>query len=427
MSLITPVQYLRRRSARKRSAKPTCLAKITSREYINPQVGSPLFSLLPAEIRAIVFEHALLGYPDPKKPYLRHSYYYRPGYTHARRIATALLLSCRRVYLETSTLPIELNEHIIYAGEPSHAPPTYRPYLFPTTSLRAVQREAIRSVHLFAQQYWLEDWNERDQWHDFCKFWSKDLAHGPERLRVTLRHTDWWYYLLGSWSPLALDPRKAGRARTRESVTGADGRGSGSSRGFEEGSWGTRFSYFRGLRIFELELETLKGKRVELDEVVAIAPAWHFDLADRHVLVLDEDTIQKHEWTGSSRFSKAPDVEPGLPLRQGRRATLAGLRTGRQPSFMHRLESDAWGTGTLDYYVVLLTWRAQAPKEENNETIEEAQDAGHRQCSRDLDTSLATYGAAAMQNGGPGYPVNAALASGPARAAAKNVIPSYWG
>ncbi|KAL9100571.1 MAG: hypothetical protein Q9163_004060 [Psora crenata] len=445
MPLTTPVEYLRRRSAKKRSAKPTCLAKIANLPYINPQLDSPLYSRLPAEIRTMVFEYALLAYGDPAKPYSKHSYHYRvPGYTHARRIATALLLSCRRVYMETSTLPLELNQHVVYGGETSHAPPSYRPYLFPKPSLRLVQRQAIRSVHLFAQQYWLEDWNERHQWHDFCRSWSNGLAPGLERLRVTLRHTDWWYFLLGARSPLALDPRKAGRARMRERITtGGEGQvsGAGAGSGFEEGSWGSRFSYFHGLKVFELELETLQSKRAELDEVVALAPAWRFPLGDGRVLVMDDGRIERCHWIGSSRFKglKAPDVEPALQLQQARRApTLTtSLRGGRQPSStpQHSDSEDIIGLDILNYYVVLLTWTAQASAErdsqvssveEEKEDEEEAGNAGSRQDSRSSDSAPIPHGLS-THTGGPDGPVFADLTAEPARVAARNVIPSYWG
>ncbi|KAL9634464.1 MAG: hypothetical protein Q9164_004076, partial [Protoblastenia rupestris] len=271
----TPIQYFRRRTQKKRSSKPTLHPKIASLPsiLINPQSLSPLFTHLPAELRTMIYHHALLAHPDPRKPYTRHSYHYRPTHTHAPRISTPLLLTCRRIYLETSLLPISLNTHTIYGGETSHAPPNSKPYLFPINTLRTTQREAIREIHLFAHQYWLEDWNERDQWHDFCRSWSG--GPGPEKLRITIRHTDWWYYLLGARSPLALDPRRAGRAGSR-SWTPHSSHPSRNlqEKGFEEGSWGTRFTYFCGLKVFELELETLESKKSEVVDVVTTARDW---------------------------------------------------------------------------------------------------------------------------------------------------------
>ena len=465
MALHTPVHYLRKRSAKKHSSKPTAATKISSRPYIQPQLSSPLFQL-PAEIRAEIFSYALLAYPDPTKPFSRHTYYYRPSYTHTRRIATALLLVCRRVYLETSLLPLSLNTHIVYGGEASHAPPTYRAYLFPTNSLRTVQRDAIRKVHLFAQQYWLEDWNERDQWHDFCRSWQRQRRisteinededkggqknalewenGGLEELRITIRHTDWWYYLLGSGSPLALDPRKVGRVRSRgwhsnyNNTNGDHDAESTTGDGFEEGSWGTRFIYLHGLRILELELETLESERAGLDGVVAIAASWRFPLGDGNVLVLDPTATKTQRWTGSANFKGAetppqnhtPGTDVHTPSASNQRTSQQPLQ-GRRPTFIAnfmggRREGSVGSEefrDLLEYYVVTLTWRAR--KREDVVSPEDEQGEENSEQS-----GLRNDGAARAQNQPsppPPAPAIAGLANGPARAVGRDVIPSYWG
>ncbi len=343
-----PFSYIRRKRASRNESKPTAVDKITSRPYINPQIASPLFALLPAEIRQHVFHFALLSYADPSKPYSRHIFWYRPGYTHARAIAISLLLTCRRVYLETDLLPLTQNEHVVWGVERSRMPPHASSYLL-DGSMRSSHRNAIQYVHMFTQQFWLEDW--KDKWLSYSHSWPDGC---PPRLRITIRHTDWWYNLLGENSPLALDPKRKGRARVADWVREEEP--------FEAGSWGQRFENMKGLKTFELELETVESKREELNIIIQRAPTWKFRLGDGQLLLLDENKIEEITWTGSKHFKglNAPSVPAGLQLRQGSAVSFSGLSKKRMNS-----EPEELGPGdSLAYYVVTLTWRAHTTPEE---------------------------------------------------------------
>ena len=243
-------------------------------------------------------------------------------------------------------------------------------------------RERVRSVKVFAQQFWLEDWAGRGMWGDFCGSWDggwsgggeeggeeRKERQGLERLRVTIRHTDWWYFLLGSArSPLALDPRKPGRRAGRvEDVHGdggddddddedeeeeeGDAAGHGNGNGiqnmykeplhhpaanssssssqpsdrqqrqrrprrpgwdFEAGSWGSKLAHLPpSLKTFELELETTTENTAALEAIAtAAARKWRFPLAHgTRVLVLDPDATERYQWTGSAAFKGSS--EPG--------------------------------------------------------------------------------------------------------------------
>ena len=347
MAPSTPFSYLQRKRTLKNASKPTALAKITSRPYINPQIASPLFSTLPAEIRSHIFYYAILAYPDPARPYSKHSFWYRPGYTHARAITVNLLLTCRRVYLETDLLPVVHNEHPIWGVEKSRIPPGSTNYLLHDRHLKLSQRNAVRFVHLFTQQFWLEDW--KNQWLAFTKSWPEG---GPERIRISIRHTDWWYNLLGENSPLALDPKRKGRARVGDWVP--------DDQPYESGSWGSRFANLTGLKKFEMELETIEAKMNQLDTIIERARTWRFPLRDGNVLVMDEEeSIDKSAWTGSKHFKglHAPNPPAGLQLRQGSTASFSPFKSTPRSD----TESEELGPGdTHDYYVVLLTWHAQS-------------------------------------------------------------------
>lgn len=291
-------------------------------------------------------------------------------------------------------MPVEVNEHVLWCGEVSHGPPGKRRYLM-DYGLRKSQRAMVRRVHVFCQQFWLEGWNDRGQWHDFCRSWSEkprtsssssrqerrkssvirieteqpirvgelggrrrpsdsinnnntntDSEHEEEAvpshsslqtLRITIRHTDWWYHLLGERSPLALDPFKAGRAKPSTYIPTATP---------EPGSWGTRFVYFHTLKIFELELETTVGKKAELEDVVAHARRWRFALGNGDVLIWDGGrSVERSTW-------------------RGRR--VGGKRRGGEGLGDGDGDGGEEGKWEEEYFVVVLAWRA-VRKEEGGE------------------------------------------------------------
>jgi len=288
-----------------------------------------------------------------------------------------------------------LNEHILYGGEVSHAPPSAsgnagkakakRHYLL-TRGLKCEQRAAICHVHLYLQQYWLEDWNVRDQWGDFCLAFdparskrkasgdasggkltgtstndsnasslSTSINVGLDTLRVTIRHTDWWYHLLGPRSPLALDPKKAGRAPAGQWISEAEP--------FEKGSWGSKLIHLHGLKNFELELETIVEKKRELEDVVAVAEGWEFPLGDGKVLVWEGCV----EWNWSGCAKPSEGVEAGLQMGR-RRGTVSSLRGGGNS--VAGCEEDG-----VEYVVFVLQWKSVAPRT-NNPSMGDEQGGG---------------------------------------------------
>lgn len=223
--------------------------------------------------------------------------------------------------------------------------------------MKACQKDVITYVHLFTQQSWLEDWgpDQGDQWLAFSQAWP---VRAPPRLRITIRHTDWWYDYLGENRPLALDPKRKGEARVGEWV--------GAGEGFERDSWGARFENLKGVRVLELEVETVRGKRGELDHNLEMAPTWRFRLGDGNLLVLDEGATERWEWVGSRHVKGLgmKDVPAGLQwTRKGSRASKTG--TPRNNSLA--AEEELAVEDRLEYYVVLLTWRAKPAKEVEEE------------------------------------------------------------
>lgn len=289
----------------------------------------------------------------------------------------------------------------MWGVEKQRIPPGSTNYLFNDRLMKLSQRNAVQYVHLFTQQFWLEDW--KNQWLAFTTSWPDG---GPKEIRITIRHTDWWYNLLGENSPLALDPKRKGRAKVGDWVP--------DDQPYESGSWGSRFENLTGLTKLEMELETIEAKRKELDTIVEKARSWKFPLDDDNVLVIDESGIEKSAWTGSKHFKglSASNIPTGLQLRQGSTSSFSPFKSTPRSD----TESEDLGPGdTLDYYVVLLTWRVQ-PKSQQVDAP-----AG----TQTMSTSSAATGTTLA-------PTNTAV--DPPRTAAPrgtynrlNAIPTYYG
>lgn len=128
----------------------------SSSSSIDPQLSSPLFSVIPQEIRDQIFEYALTAYPDPTRPYAGNQRYARPGVAGHPRIATELLGTCKAVYLETYQLPITLNPVIVYHDESQFIPPHARRGMLRLRQLNSWQLSALHMLDMSLQQAHLE-------------------------------------------------------------------------------------------------------------------------------------------------------------------------------------------------------------------------------------------------------------------------------
>jgi hypothetical protein len=95
----------------------------------NAQSASPLFSLLPLEMRAEIFALALSALPDESQPWPFDSYWYRPGYTAPKRTEVSVLLLCKRAYREARELVWKAgggnDEETFWWGDPDRRPHEY--------------------------------------------------------------------------------------------------------------------------------------------------------------------------------------------------------------------------------------------------------------------------------------------------------------
>lgn len=154
-----------------------------TRRPINPQLASPLFTRIPAEIRNSIFKLVLTSFDDKRRPYKKGAYYYRPDHRYAQIIDTNLLLTCRRIYAETEGIPASINEHTSWYRR---APPDVHKngLTWEDNPAALKRRRQVETIHLFTQQFWLESGFQK---------WTKTLSlTNATRLKMTIRHTDWW-------------------------------------------------------------------------------------------------------------------------------------------------------------------------------------------------------------------------------------------
>ncbi|KAF9485820.1 hypothetical protein BDN70DRAFT_870710 [Pholiota conissans] len=233
----------------------------------DPQDASPLFTTFPPEIRNRIFIFALLSYDDKSRPFPENAYHYRPGYHYRQLISTALLATCRRIYSETHDIPLSLNEHVFWCSA-SRGPGvrfSENPNLY-FNQMTADQRKAIVNVHIFAQLFWLEG------------IFRRACDHiNARRLKITVRHTDWWWW--ESNHPLVM---KAG--------------------------WGNNLKAIKDLEELEVELEAIERDKAQLEAIVKTMNKWQFDLDGGKKLTADGNDIVRDHYLGQGSFGPIATV-----------------------------------------------------------------------------------------------------------------------
>lgn len=111
-------RYIRQRHARSIRRTLAAITPTTS----NPQHQSPFFSLLPAELRYLIYQHILCQTVDTSRPIDIHSIspLHRPGHTFHTTLSTSVLSTCRLIYYEAHKLPLRsFTHHFRYLGSTS--------------------------------------------------------------------------------------------------------------------------------------------------------------------------------------------------------------------------------------------------------------------------------------------------------------------
>ncbi|KAJ6031566.1 hypothetical protein N7540_002298 [Penicillium herquei] len=267
---------------------------IPTSEY-SLQTRSRLFSL-PPEIRYEIFSLAVVGTRGAAKSVDQNTYYGRPGYETVPCTFTGLLRTCKRIYMETWSMPLLLSEHAFCLSSDGRSPKG-------TLSVPTMQKglDLIHKRHgeikggkvrIFSQVKALEATND-------CDGVLKMPNFHPTTVTLTVRYLDTRNW---EWNEeLNIDGAWCGRVELPASVTK-----------------------------FNIEIECLEHRKSEVDYIInGISTSWNFRRSDGVTLETDKDHITISRWTGGS-------ILPGR-WRQ--------IRDEKRP-------------GYLDYYVGKVTWRA---------------------------------------------------------------------
>lgn len=180
-----------------------------------PQLQSPLFSIISAEIRDRIFDFALAAYEDTSRQYANDTCYRRPEQLAPRRSDTALLRTCQRIYDEAWFRPWTTSEHHFWLSVDERRPPNVatvkrmaRSFYLIHTAYGDIE---LARVRVCAQLFLLENGRELDRILRLRHFF-------PRMITITVRHTDFWWWesdqplrIGGNWVGVCLFPNSVRR------------------------------------------------------------------------------------------------------------------------------------------------------------------------------------------------------------------------
>ena len=227
------------------------------------QRQSPLFSLLPSEIREEIFAFVLSSYDDTTRAYDKETYWARPGHYGPRHVSSDLLRTCKRIYTEAWFMPFIYAEHTEYLTMESRRPRTATWDDCLKVMDTDYEKLQPRFIRIFAQMWALEPGDQFQRVLDMPHFY-------PKTITLTIRYTDFWFW--ESDEPLRIDSQWVNRVQFPESV----------------------------LR-FSIEFESIEQRKNEVDYLAREATdKWYFHRKDGFLLTPCESETSVFKWTGSS-------------------------------------------------------------------------------------------------------------------------------
>ncbi|KAK7191629.1 hypothetical protein PSPO01_02078 [Paraphaeosphaeria sporulosa] len=264
----------------------------------NFQSQSPLFGVLPGEIRNEIFAYALMQYEDDAASYPEDSYWYRPGFSGPRKANSALLQTCKAVYTEGQKVFLRDLEWAFWfdRGPSGRSGNVACLSFFSDLSPQAAQ--ALEKVRFLTQMYWLEDGS------NLRRIFAEPQFR-PSELTITIRYSDWWW-----WEDNAPMTMKE--------------------------TWLRNFLGSPGLRKLRVEYETLSWKKEEMMRIVERNKKWKLPVrtdVDSNefdgYLSAEKTALSEWTWKGTSKLG------------------------GQTWSHFGKGEKD---DGTVEYIVVTDTW-----------------------------------------------------------------------
>ncbi|EAU93683.1 hypothetical protein CC1G_12281 [Coprinopsis cinerea okayama7 len=283
---------------------------------LHAQAQSPLWGLLPPEIREDIFLDVFTATPNPENPYPFFSYYYRPGFTAPKTTHLDILLTCKQAYIEGKDLVWKERtgntELAFWWGEAERRPPhafeprdTHHPrhgvhnenHPFQshfTQSLTTDQWSKITTIQIFPQLYTC-------RLSTYQEFFRLQPALQPHTVKITIRYTDWWWWERGQTLDIS-------SLRPHDDFI------------FDYERRINRFRLPKSCRTLLLELETSEAKKdeltVETRKILANRNEWRWKLDGEGWLEVDpEARVEDWTWVGPTRFKgeQHPERYPHHP------------------------------------------------------------------------------------------------------------------
>lgn len=312
--------------------------------YTSEQPDCILFTRLPGEIRATIFEYVLAPGPNLQEPYPADRVYHRPDMQHHPKTDIALLLTCKLIFREARLMPVSQATHYfwIFGGPWRHmraGVSSMAGWSHWQASLSPEQRQAVQHVHIFAQQVHLESLGIKPN----LRYWQ----FATKNLRITLRHSDWW-----SWESPAESSDRLGicpwmRGRTSHQGMLAQPLALSQDELRErmvEGTWGWQIGQVQGLQRLEIEFETDVDKKEQLQKVLDRAQHWVFPLSGQNAALVKSGDLVESTWEGSAVLRD--DFNTPHPLLLRRRSMGSSFPITRDEQHPSRT-----------YYVAVMTWK----------------------------------------------------------------------
>jgi hypothetical protein len=166
-------------------------------------------------------------------------------------------------------------------------------------SLNPEQRAAVQHVHLFVQQYYLEQMGIKDN--------ISELKFSTRVFTLTFRHSDWW-----SWESPPESTDKLGicpwvRERTSSQTMLAQPLSPALpdlKATMIKGTWGWQIGQIERLEVLRIEFETDITKKKQLDAVLERAKHWRFPVHGVDAVLETNGKIVTSEWTGPAHLKQ---------------------------------------------------------------------------------------------------------------------------
>ena len=264
------------------------------------QSQSILFNRFPTEIRTRIFEYAASSSDDHNVPYEVDRIYYRPDFLYGQKSELALLQTCKRIFKEARLMPVSQAEHTFWLfGGPLRNLRTRKHAVADITgwqnSLNKEQQSAVEHVHLFAQQFYLEDLDARKERTHF-NFQAKSFT-------LTFRHSDWWTWESPAESTdrLGICPFIPGRVSHQAMLSQPVSPSVKELRSsLNKDTWGWHIGQIKGLEILVIEFETDIVKQDQLNVVLEEAKGWKFLLSDSEAVLEYTGSVETLQWVGNA-------------------------------------------------------------------------------------------------------------------------------